>query len=208
MIGPPGTPSEGGWNGFNVLHTAASRVAGLDLGFLPERTDATSQAFSTARAGEIDLVYLLGADEIDMNRLGRAFVIYQGTHGDAGAHRADVVLPGAAYTEKAGLYVNLEGRVQLAERATFPPGEGNEDWAILRALSGAMGQPLPYDMWKHFGPPSLPARLTLRTGIRYRALPARMPRSGRRLAWQAQSTRVGLACRSGFLFDECHRAGE
>ena len=79
------------------------------------------------------------------SRLGRAFVIYQGSHGDAGAHRADIVLPGAAYTEKSGLYVNSEGRVQLAERATFPPGDAREDWAVLRALSGAMGQPLPYN---------------------------------------------------------------
>ncbi len=146
MIGPPGTPSEGGWNGFNVLHTAAARAGALDLGFLPESAGRDiAGILDGAGRGDIDLVYLLGADEIDMNRLGRAFVIYQGTHGDEGAHRADIVLPGAAYTEKSGLYVNSEGRVQLAERATFPPGEGREDWAILRALSGAMGQPLPYD---------------------------------------------------------------
>ena len=80
-----------------------------------------------------------------MDQLGRAFVVYQGTHGDAGAHRADVILPGAAYTEKDGLYVNFEGRVQLAKRATFPPGEAKEDWAILRALSDVAGQTLPYD---------------------------------------------------------------
>jgi NADH-quinone oxidoreductase subunit G len=146
MIGPPGTLSEGGWNGFNVLHTAAARVGALDLGFLPEGAgrDVTGILDGAGR-GDINLVYLLGADEIDMNRLGRAFVIYLGTHGDEGAHRADIVLPGAAYTEKSGLYVNSEGRVQLAERATFPPGEAREDWAILRALSGAMEQPLPYD---------------------------------------------------------------
>ena len=80
-----------------------------------------------------------------MSRLGRAFVVYQGTHGDAGAHRADVILPGAAYTEKSGLYANTEGRVQLANRATFPPGEAKEDWAILRALSEVAGKKLPYD---------------------------------------------------------------
>ncbi|HMM14188.1 MAG TPA: molybdopterin-dependent oxidoreductase, partial [Parvibaculum sp.] len=85
------------------------------------------------------------ADEIDMARLGNAFVIYQGTHGDAGAHRADVILPGAAYTEKAGTYVNTEGRVQLGQRAVFPPGDAREDWAILRALSEALGAKLPYD---------------------------------------------------------------
>jgi NADH-quinone oxidoreductase subunit G len=146
MIGPAGSPEEGGWNGFNVLHTAAARVAALDLGFLPENGGRdTSAILDGAGRGEIDLVYLLGADEFEMSRLGRAFVIYQGSHGDAGAHRADIVLPGAAYTEKSGLYVNSEGRVQLAERATFPPGDAREDWAVLRALSGAMGRPLPYN---------------------------------------------------------------
>jgi len=94
---------------------------------------------------EIELVYLLAADEIDTKRLGKAFVIYQGHHGDAGAHRADVVLPGAAYTEKPGTYVNTEGRVQLGQRAGYPPGDAREDWAILRALSERLGKTLPYD---------------------------------------------------------------
>ncbi len=98
-----------------------------------------------ADAGDLDVVYLLGADEIDMSRLGKAFVVYQGTHGDNGAHRADVVLPGAAYTEKSGTYVNTEGRVQLATRAGFPPGEAKEDWAMLRALSTVAGKTLPFD---------------------------------------------------------------
>jgi len=146
MIGPAGASAEGGWIGFNVLHTAASRVGALDLGFLPESGGRDlSGICEGAGSGDIGTVYLLGADEIDTGRLGRAFVIYQGTHGDAGAHRADIVLPGAAYTEKSGLYVNSEGRVQLAERATFPPGDAREDWAILRALSGAMGARLPYN---------------------------------------------------------------
>jgi len=146
MIGPPGRPREGGWNGFNVLHAAASRVAGLDLNFLPGK-DGRDLAgiLDGAARGEIDFVYLLGADEIDMSALGRAFVVYQGTHGDAGAHRADVVLPAAAYTEKDGTYTNFEGRVQRAERAAFPPGEAKEDWAIIRALSDVLGQRLPYD---------------------------------------------------------------
>ena len=146
MIGPAGTVTEGGWNGFNVLHTAASRVGAMDLGFLPESGGRDIRGIlDGAATGDIDLVYLLGADECDTSRLGRTFVIYQGTHGDAGAHRADIVLPGAAYTEKTGLYINSEGRVQLAERATFPPGEAREDWAILRALSGLLGKPLPYN---------------------------------------------------------------
>jgi NADH-quinone oxidoreductase subunit G len=98
-----------------------------------------------ARSGAIKLVYLLAADEIDTSALGDAFVVYQGHHGDHGAHRADVILPGAAYTEKDGLYVNTEGRVQMGVAATFPPGEAREDWKILRALSEAVGQTLPFD---------------------------------------------------------------
>ncbi|MGB5947868.1 MAG: NADH-quinone oxidoreductase subunit NuoG [Parvibaculum sp.] len=131
---------------FNVLHTAAARVGGLDLGLVPgEGGRDVDGILDGAAKGEIDTVYLLGVDEIDMARLGNAFVIYQGTHGDAGAHRADVILPGAAYTEKAGTYVNTEGRVQLGQRAVFPPGDAREDWAILRALSEVLGAKLPYD---------------------------------------------------------------
>jgi NADH-quinone oxidoreductase subunit G len=146
MIGPAGAIAEGAWNGFNVLHTAAARVGALDLGFVPRRGGRdVAGILDGASKGEIEAVYLLGADEIDMTGLGEAFVIYQGTHGDAGAQRADIVLPGAAYTEKSGLYVNTEGRVQLANRATFPPGDAREDWAILRALSDVLGKRLPYD---------------------------------------------------------------
>ena len=136
----------GEWNGFNVLHTAAARVAGLDLGLVPgEGGRDVEGILEGASSGEIEVVHLLGADEIDMNRLGKAFVIYQGTHGDAGAHRADVILPGAAYTEKNATWVNTEGRVQLGRRAVFPPGSAREDWAILRALSAVLGKTLPYD---------------------------------------------------------------
>jgi NADH-quinone oxidoreductase subunit G len=146
MLGPAGTAAEGGWNGFNVLHTAASRVGALDLGFVPGAGGHdVAGILDRASKSEIEFVYLLGADEIDMAKLGKAFVVYQGTHGDAGAHRADVVLPGAAYTEKDALYVNFEGRVQRAERAAFPPGDAKEDWAILRALSDVVGKRLPYD---------------------------------------------------------------
>jgi NADH-quinone oxidoreductase subunit G len=135
-----------GWNGFNVLHTAAARVGGLDLGFVPGKGGRDSDGIlDGASAGEIEVVYLLAADEIDMERLGRAFVIYQGSHGDAGAHRADVILPGAAYTEKDAIYVNTEGRPQMTGRAIFPPGDAREDWKILRALSGALGKTLPFD---------------------------------------------------------------
>ncbi|MGD0190444.1 MAG: NADH-quinone oxidoreductase subunit NuoG [Rhizomicrobium sp.] len=146
MIGPAQSTAEGGWNGFNVLHTAASRVAGLDLGFVPGTSGRDMEAIlDGASNGQIDLVYLLGADEFDTSRLGKAFVIYQGTHGDAGAARADVILPGSAYTEKDGLYANFEGRVQRARRTTFGPGDAKEDWAILRALSDVLGKRLPYD---------------------------------------------------------------
>ena len=135
-----------GWNGFNVLHTAAARVAGLDLGLVPGKGGLDVNAMlDAAGKGKLDAVYLLGADEIDMDRLGDAFVIYQGSHGDRGAHRADVILPGAAYTEKEGTYVNTEGRAQMTARAIFPPGEAREDWTILRALSAVLGQTLAFD---------------------------------------------------------------
>jgi len=129
-----------GWNGFNVLHTAAARVGGLDIGFVPGEGGKDALAMA---AGDVDVLYNLGADEIDI--APGAFVIYQGSHGDRGAHRADVILPGAAYPEKSGIYVNTEGRVQLAPRACFPPGDAREDWAILRALSAALGRPLAFD---------------------------------------------------------------
>jgi NADH-quinone oxidoreductase subunit G len=146
MIGPAGSAAEGGWNGFNVLHTAASRVAALDLGFVPgEGGRDVAAIVDGAQKGEIEFIYSLGADEFDCGHLGRAFVVYQGSHGDAGAHNADVVLPGAAYTEKEGLYVNFEGRVQPAHRAVFPPGDAKEDWTIIRALSDVLGKRLPYD---------------------------------------------------------------
>jgi NADH-quinone oxidoreductase subunit G len=133
-------------NGFNVLHTAASRVAGLDMGFLPgENGKSAIEILDGASSGEIETVYLLGADELETSKLRDAFVIYQGHHGDNGAHVADVILPGAAYTEKDGIYVNMEGRVQLASRAVSPKGEAKEDWAIIRALSGHLNRVLPYD---------------------------------------------------------------
>lgn len=146
MIGPAGTLAEGGWNGFNVLHTAASRVAALDLGFVPgEGGRDVAGIIDGAQKGEIDFIYLLGADELPLESMGRPFVVYQGSHGDAGAAYADVVLPGAAFTEKDGLFANFEGRVQEAPRAVFPPGDAKEDWAIIRALSEELKVTLPYD---------------------------------------------------------------
>ncbi|MCA6242239.1 MAG: NADH-quinone oxidoreductase subunit G [Phenylobacterium sp.] len=127
---------------WNVLHTAASRVGGLDMGFIPGEGGLDARTM-TAK-GALDVLFLLGADEIDLSA-SDAFRIYLGSHGDAGAHAADLILPGAAYTEKDGLYVNLEGRVQMGQRAVFPKGEAREDWTILRALSERLGKTLPYD---------------------------------------------------------------
>ena len=129
------------WRGLSILHTAAARVGGLDLGFVPG--EGGLDAAAMAAPGGLDVLFLLGADEIAVQP--GAFTVYIGTHGDRGAARADVVLPAACYTEKSGLYVNTEGRVQLADRANFPPGEAREDWAILRALSAVLGKALPFD---------------------------------------------------------------
>jgi NADH-quinone oxidoreductase subunit G len=128
------------WNGFSVLHTAAARVGGLDIGFVPGDSGLTAAAMAS---GGVDVLFVLGADELEVE--SRAFVIYIGTHGDRGAQRADVILPGAAYTEKSGIYVNTEGRVQMGDRAAFPPGDAREDWAIVRALSEVIGSKLAYD---------------------------------------------------------------
>ncbi|MFC6490180.1 NADH-quinone oxidoreductase subunit NuoG [Nitratireductor sp. GCM10026969] len=129
------------WNGFAVLHTAAARVGGLDLGFVPGEGGKDVAGMM----GAMDVLFLLGADEIDMNAVGDAFTVYIGTHGDAGAHRADVILPAATYAEKSATYVNTEGRVQMTNRAGFAPGDAKEDWAILRALSDVLGHKLPFD---------------------------------------------------------------
>lgn len=138
--------SEEAWNGFNVLHNAASRVGGLDIGFLPEIGGLdVSGILDGAQKGTIETVISLGADEIVGDSFGNAFVVYVGTHGDEGAHRADVILPSAAYTEKSGTYVNTEGRVQRTQRAVGLKGEAREDWSIMRALSTKVGKPLPYD---------------------------------------------------------------
>jgi NADH-quinone oxidoreductase subunit G len=131
------------WHGFNVLHSAAARVGALDLGFLPGEG---GRDLDGMMGGGVDVLWLLGADEFDMSRIGGdTFVVYQGHHGDRGAARADVILPGCAYTEKNGTYVNTEGRVQRGYRALFAPGEAREDWRILRAFSDIMGKALPYD---------------------------------------------------------------
>lgn len=129
--------------GLNILHTAASRVGALDLGFLPgpHGCDAASML-----RGGVEILWLLGADDVQLDRIPpETFVVYLGHHGDAAAQRADIILPGAAYTEKPGTYVNTAGRVQRAFRAVFAPGEAREDWRIIRAFSEVLGHTLPYD---------------------------------------------------------------
>jgi NADH-quinone oxidoreductase subunit G len=131
------------WHGFNVLHSAAARVGGLDLGLLPGPGGHDAAAMA---AGGVEVLWLLGADEFDAAAIpAGTFVIYQGSHGDRGAARADVILPGATWTEKEGTYVNTEGRAQIAFRASFPPGEAREDWRILRAMADRLGVMLAYD---------------------------------------------------------------
>jgi NADH-quinone oxidoreductase subunit G len=130
-----------GWNGFAVLQDTASRVGALDIGFAAGAGGLSLVEMTTF--GTLDVLFLLGADEVKVP--DGTFAVYIGTHGDRGAHRADVILPGAAYTEKSGIFVNTEGRVQMANRAGFPPGEAREDWAIIRALSDVLGKTLPYD---------------------------------------------------------------
>ena len=131
---------------FNMLHTAAARVAGLDLGLLPGDGGFDVAAMQeAAQSGALENIILYGADEIAGASLGNAFVVYIGSHGDRGAHRADVILPAAAYTEKQATYVNTEGRAQMTEQAATPPGEAREDWKIFRALSARLDITLPYD---------------------------------------------------------------
>ncbi|MGB7404218.1 MAG: molybdopterin-dependent oxidoreductase, partial [Pacificimonas sp.] len=131
------------WTGFGVLHTAAARVGGLDLGFTT--VGGTKQLLCDAEDGTIKALFLHGADEIETAHLTDTFKIYIGHHGDRGAHGADVILPAASFAEKSATWVNMEGRVQRSDRATFPPGDAREDWAILRALSDVLGVTLPYD---------------------------------------------------------------
>ena len=133
------------WNGFNLLQRVASRVGAMDIGFTPRSGQDMTRLLAAVRKETVKMVYLLGADEFETSALQNCFVVYQGHHGDAGAQVADVILPGCAYTEKSGTYVNTEGRVQMSRRAVFPPGEAKEDWAIIRALSAYTDFPLAFD---------------------------------------------------------------
>ena len=137
---------DGAWNGFNVLQQLL-HVSAADMGFIPDSKGVDTKAMlKAAKSGQLDMLYLLAADEMVLDGIDAScFVIYQGSHGDAGARIADVILPGAAWCEKDALFVNTEGRVQHAQRATFPPGEAREDWAIIRALSAVLGKTLGFD---------------------------------------------------------------
>ena len=135
-----------GWNGFNILQTSAGRTGALDIGFIPSKKGLNAkQIFSKGQEGDLSFVWLMGVDNKEVLNLKKPFVVYQGHHGDAGAHVADVILPGAAYTEKSATYVNTEGRPQLAKQATFPPGDAKEDWKIVRAFSEYLNNKLPFD---------------------------------------------------------------
>ena len=138
LVGPLGLIKDG-WNGYNIVHLAAARMGALMLGY------GQKGGLADLAAAAPKLLFLLGADDVDVSRFDRSFNVYIGHHGDAGASAADVILPGAAYTEKPGTYVNTEGRVQRSDRAVFPPGDAREDWAILRALSDVLGHKLPFD---------------------------------------------------------------
>lgn len=140
LAGNVGAVAEG-WNGFGVLHTAAARVGGLDLGFVPGAKGVNAAEMLTS----MDVLFLLGADEMNFDAKKAKFTVYIGSHGDQGAQNADVILPAAAYTEKSGTWVNTEGRVQMGNRAGFAPGDAREDWAIIRALSDVLGKKLPFD---------------------------------------------------------------
>ena len=137
LVGPLGLVKDG-WNGFNIVHTAASQVGALEIGF-------TGEGLAAMAANPPKVLFLLGVDDIDLAPFASSFIVYIGSHGDAGAQAADVILPAAAYTERPGTYVNMEGRVQRSLRATFPPGDAREDWTIVRALADVLGVKLPYD---------------------------------------------------------------
>ena len=128
-----------GWNGFNVLHMAAARMGGLMLGY------AQKGGIADLAAAKPKMLISLGADEVDYTKFAGSMIVYIGHHGDKGAHAADLILPGAAFSEKPGTYVNTEGRVQLADKAVFAPGDAREDWTILRAMADALGVSVGFD---------------------------------------------------------------
>ena len=132
------------WNGFNIMHNSSSIVGSYDL--LNNYSSISHfEINNQCKTGEIKFLFLLGVDENLYQDYKDTFIVYQGHHGDAGAQRANVILPGSAYTEKSASFINLEGRLQTTERAVFPPGDAKEDWAIIRAMSEFLGKKIKYD---------------------------------------------------------------
>ena len=132
------------WNALNILSQQASRVGAMDLDFHSINEKENFSFFRKLENNDFKFLYLLGADNINFDRNGK-FIVYQGSHGDKGAEIADIILPGAAFTEKNGLFVNLEGKLQSAYKASYPPGEAREDWFIFKALANRIGKPLGYN---------------------------------------------------------------
>jgi len=160
-----------GWNGFNVLHMAAARMGSLMLGF------ARQGGIADLAKAQPKVLLALGADEVDFGAFAGSLKVYIGHHGDKGAHAADVILPAAAYTEKSGTYVNIEGRVQFADKAVFAPGDAREDWTILRALADALGVTVGFDSFDELRAAMIAEVPTLgREGLAtFGALPASNP---------------------------------
>ena len=129
------------WNSLNILNQQASRVGAIDLGIFSITEKENFNFFDKIENDEFKFIYLLGADNFNFEKKDK-FVVYQGSHGDKGAEIADIILPGAAYTEKDGLFINLEGRIQNAFKASFPPGDSREDWIILKNIANMMKKPL------------------------------------------------------------------
>ena len=136
------------WNALNILSQQASRVGAIDLGVYSIKEDENFSFFKKLNNDEFKFLYLLGADNINFEKKDK-FIVYQGSHGDKGAEIADIILPGAAYTEKGGLFVNLEGKLQTAHKASYPPGDAREDWVIFKDLANMMKKPLGYKNIKH-----------------------------------------------------------
>jgi len=136
------------WNALNILTQQASRVGAIDFGVYSINEAENFSFFNKLENDDFKLIYLLGADNINFDKKNK-FVVYQGSHGDRGAEIADIILPGAAYTEKNGLFINLEGKLQSAYKASYPPGDAREDWIIFKDLANMMKKPLGFNNVKH-----------------------------------------------------------
>ncbi|MEO6153793.1 MAG: NADH-quinone oxidoreductase subunit NuoG [Croceibacterium sp.] len=187
-----------GWNGFNVLHMAAARMGSLMLGF------AQGGGMADIVAAQPKAVLVLGADEVDFSQFGGSLKVYIGHHGDEGAHAADVILPGSAYTEKAGTFVNLEGRVQFADKAAFAPGDAREDWTILRALADALGVTVGFDSFVQLRAAMVAEVPALgREGL---ASFGALPKAGKGKAPESSGAQIGYPIKDFYLTNAIARA--